>query len=361
MALVKQMIRQSDGTYTESKNWYWRLSVNGKPQQGSCFTANKSIAARYEAKKRRELEERKLFGKKETLTVQEALQKYMDSMEASGEYQNIGTHLNKLMGIKRDCHRQFVEIHSLPTDKPLHMLSTPDLQRLVMARRKEGNANQTILAELTYLNQAIKLVKKLGYAVPDIDFAEIKRENAIRRAGGRTRWLTVDEEKRLLAELSGDNYDFVVCLLDTGARHTEIAEIEWNSIDLNEKAIHLYRSKVDNESILEMTNRVYEILKRRKSEATGQYVFVARDGTSARNHQPAGLKNAVNRAGLKDVSYHTLRHTFASRFLQNGGTLTELKQILGHATEHTSAIYGHLVPNAAMGKATAILNRLNGG
>ena len=51
-----------------------------------------------------------------------------------------------------------------------------------------------------------------------------------------------------------DAYDLVVLLLDTGARYSEIANIEWGRIDLAERSIHLWRSKVQSETVLYMTD-----------------------------------------------------------------------------------------------------------
>src|SRR6185312_12561230 len=96
---------------------------------------------------------------------------------------------------------------------------------------------------------------------------------------GRLRFLTTDEESRLLKELdplrSGrglkqvesrdremrrtlqDAYDLVIVLLDTGARYSEVANLEWSQIDVANRTIRLWRSKVQNESVLYMTDRVY--------------------------------------------------------------------------------------------------------
>jgi len=103
-----------------------------------------------------------------------------------------------------------------------------DIQRLVLARRKEGVSDATILSELVTLSQTIKLIKRLGYAHPDIYIAQIKGENKLRPSKQRLRWLTKEEETRLLSNLSEDTYDFVVLLLSTGARYGEVAKLEWS-------------------------------------------------------------------------------------------------------------------------------------
>jgi integrase len=73
-----------------------------------------------------------------------------------------------------------------------------------------------------------------------------------------------------------DAYDLVVLLLDTGARYSEIANVEWSRINLQDRSIRLWRPKVQNEAILFMTDRAFEVLARRSSKSTGNHVFANR-------------------------------------------------------------------------------------
>ena len=56
---------------------------------------------------------------------------------------------------------------------------------------------------------------------------------------------------------------------------------------------------------------------------------------------------ALAKAGLRRIRFHDLRHTFASRLLQNGESIVYVKDQMGHhSIKVTVDIYGHLVPGA---------------
>ena len=98
----------------------------------------------------------------------------------------------------------------------------------------------------------------------------------------------IDRRNKAMRGFLEDAYDLVVTLLDTGARYGELAKIEWKQIDLDRCEIHLWRPKVKNESVLFMTNRVHDILARRKIGASTQYVFTNKAG------EPQGSCGAID-------------------------------------------------------------------
>jgi integrase len=82
------------------------------------------------------------------------------------------------------------------------------------------------------------------------------------------------------------------------------------------------------------------------------------------NDIDTAFRCAVTRAGLNTtdltqrVTFHTLRHTFASHFAQRTGDLVKLQQILGHASIRTTQeTYAHFAPDHVLG-STAVLEGL---
>lgn len=223
---------------------------------------------------------------------------------------------------------------------------------------------------------AIRLARKDGFDSPDLD------PPSIRIANKMVRYLSVEEERRLLHELNPDresnglapsagrlpkrqqwmqdNYDLVVILLDTGARYSEIADIGWKQIDLQERSIHLWRSKVQNESVIFMTDRVAAIVERRSKVRTTEYLFSSKSG-GPRGYSAIAIRKAFRRAGLGDCTIHTLRHTHATRLIQNGLNVYEVKAVLGHTDIRTTMRYAHLEQATVTSKARDVINRLNAG
>ena len=55
------------------------------------------------------------------------------------------------------------------------------------------------------------------------------------------------------------------------------------------------------------------------------------------------ISQAVKKAGIiKEVSLHTLRHTYATHLLEQGVNILTIKELLGHANINTTMIYLHL-------------------
>lgn len=101
-----------------------------------------------------------------------------------------------------------------------------------------------------------------------------------------------------------DAYDLVVLLLDTGARYSEIANIEWRRIDLTEQTINLWRSKVENETVLYMSDRVFDVLSRRSATKDSQYVFSNRNG-NARGYCIPPIREGDCSGGSENCRVHT--------------------------------------------------------
>ena len=344
-----------------SKYWYMHFQFNGQIYIRSTRTTNKKTAEQMEVELKAKLHSHQYQGRKQRITLADAFEQYKLSKKGIASYGNLIAHETVLSRL-------------LPMKKHMDELTSHDLERFKQKRVDEGVGAEIIKYGLLLIQGTWKFATKLGYQVSPLEFPSVKIPKV------PLRYLTNEEENRLLIELapnregSGlkpmaersdelkrmmqDAYDLVIVLLDTGARYSEIANIEWQRIDLTERTIHLWRSKVQNETVLYMTDGVFEVLSCRAAKKTSPYVFNNRDG-EARGYCTQSIRKAILRAGLQNCRVHTLRHTLASRLIQNGMSVYEIREILGHSDLKTTMRYAHLEQKLVTTKARDVINRLN--
>lgn len=194
------------------------------------------------------------------------------------------------------------------------------------------------------------------------------------------------EEAKLLASLaarakrrSGDQaatdaYMLTMFLLDTGGRYSEVAGLKWSQVDLQAGTVSLYRSKVQNESLLHLPLRSLRALRQRwetMKDVRCSYVFPKLKGCSwvgvdlPRGHATDAIQTQIERCGLNDdprtdkVTPHTFRDTYAARLVQAGVALQKVSQLLGHSNVLMTEKYAHLCPHATGVEAAAVLDELH--
>ena len=344
-----------------SKFWYIQFQFNGKTYIKSSKTTDKRISERMEREWKVEIHSQQYLGEKETIIFSDILTQFIETKEGTP---NLPTLL---------CHSRILN-RNFPVTRKLHEINNNDINNFYKTRLKHGVSNQMIKKSFDLIRGSWKHGKKLGYQYSDVDFPVLKLEKH------RLRYLSFEEEKTLLKELDPnrtdssnvdpskrpehiksamvDVYDLVVILIDTGSRYSEISKMEWDSIELENRTIRLWRPKVRNESILYMTDRVHSILQRRFLNRTSKYLFTNKKG-GPRNTSTLPIRKAFARSNIVGCTVHTFRHTHATRLIQNGLSLYEVKEILGHTDISTTMRYSHLERRDISSKARDVINQLN--
>lgn len=173
--------------------------------------------------------------------------------------------------------------------------------------------------------------------------------------------LTGRELGRLLAAIEGDedgrwldkrNVALIAVMARAGLRVGEVVALDLNDVELNARSgwALIRRGKGLKERrvplALEARKALVAYLEVRPEWAETA-LFVSKTGQRMQKRDVERMvTNAARRAGLsRRVTPHTLRHTFATRFLRKGGDLATLQSLLGHASLATTARYLH--PDAA--------------
>jgi len=155
--------------------------------------------------------------------------------------------------------------------------------------------------------------------------------------------LSEDEIRRILTVIPRDtieglrNYAIFLLLLDTGIRLSEMLTLKLEAIDFGEGVFKVMgKGAKEREVPLGSTAqraliRYIELARPQPLNPNNPFVFLNMEGTQGTQQMVAQmLKRVAKRAHLKHLYPHLLRHTFAVRYLMNGGDAFSLQKILGH-------------------------------
>jgi integrase len=170
----------------------------------------------------------------------------------------------------------------------------------------------------------------------------------------RTRFLTNEEATTLLTELlkrSTDVHNMALFSLRTGARAGELFSLTWGDTDAFTGTALLRDTKSNKNRHLYFTDDIKKMLAKRKSTDSKKTDLVFPDKNGNKIIQISDTFNrVVDKLNLnKDitdrrdkVTFHTLRHTYASMLVQKGVDIYHVKELLGHSSIALTERYSHL-------------------
>ncbi|MEZ2409852.1 tyrosine-type recombinase/integrase [Bosea sp. RCC_152_1] len=207
----------------------------------------------------------------------------------------------------------------------------------------------TINRKLAVMSKVFRYSVKRGVIAT---FPTIEREE---ETGGRIRWLSEEEETKLLAKLlsygKADHVDAISVLIDTGMRPSELYRLKPIDVDLKTGLISIWQTKNDVPRSIPMTSRVKELMKRRL-KAGVLFPFDNNWMTPVWNR----ARKALEMTDDEHFIPYICRHTCASRMVQRGVPLQVVQKWLGHASITMTERYGHLAPDN-LRAAVAVLEK----
>ncbi len=162
---------------------------------------------------------------------------------------------------------------------------------------------------------------------------------------------TPDFEKLLATIDQGWLREMVVFAVLTGLRRGELCNLKWQDVDLKTKVVHIhssatFKTKQGKRRVVALNNTAFLLLQSRKHQSPSDYVFTLNGRKIRDEHAGRLFKRAVRAAKLSDqrLHFHSLRHTFASWLVQNGASLYQVQNLLGHSNPRITQVYAHLQP-----------------
>jgi integrase len=200
----------------------------------------------------------------------------------------------------------------------------------------------------TTANRVIAMASSLfGYATEHKLFRGINPAHGIKKfpETKRDRFLQSDELPsffRALAEETNDTLrDYFLISLLTGARRSNVQEMQWKQIHFDRAEWRIPTTKNGDPQTVTLTPEVIEILNERRN-CDPLWVFPGTGITGHLVEPKKAWKRVLDRAGLEDLRIHDLRRTLGSWQAKTGASLVIVGKSLNHKSPSTTAIYARL-------------------
>jgi integrase len=234
------------------------------------------------------------------------------------------------------------------------------------ARLSDGVSIATVTRELIVLRAALIWAAKNG-RLTSAPFVWTPGKQP-----GKDRFLTRDEAARLLCAARQEPKSrlhlplFILLGLYTGARSEALLTLRWfpqvkfeqgerGVIDFNPPGREVTPNK--KRAIVPITRHLLTFLQYAQRRTNSPFVLNYRGEPIKRIVK--GFRNACKRAGLDDVTPHTLRHTCGTWLAQQGVDLWQIAGWLGHSHQETVELYAHHHPSHLRAASDALDGRRN--
>ncbi len=243
--------------------------------------------------------------------------------------------------------------------RKLREIGYDDVLKFVRKMEGRGLATSTVTSHLNVLNAIFKYALKRGLVAANpvalIDSSDrgAKVERDVDHVWSDEEITNLVSASEYLARQPESRYDYsplIRVALATGLRQGELLGLQWQDIDLTEGVLHVRRQwSRSGEYTLPKTRAgarriplaadTVAVLKGLKEKAFGKGfsapespVFASKIGTplTHRNVQARGFAAAAEHAEIEGVTFHSMRHAFASRMIAAGINPVTLAHLLGH-------------------------------
>lgn len=333
--------------------WYVRLYHEGRERRFGSFPS-KTKAREFYEKAKLEQKEGRFFPERYQIggyaKLEDVLNDYLDAFTGRS---------------KRDEQRYKKTWLDLLPGARLNSITPALLEKLRAQLSEGGRSPQTVNRYMQFLRRV------LNKAVRDGKLASnpVSRIKMFKEPAGRLRFLSPEEEKTLCEAVGSECTPWVRLAILTGMRQGEQFSLRWEHVDFERGLITLPATKAGGVQYVKLNQEAKAILrdldaKATKAQAVAEAEAIAGKKSTAaqrsvwvfpsenpethadpRNFYRRVYLPKVKETGLDGVTWHTLRHTFASRLAMSGATEGTIAALLRHSSTALVRRYAHLSPS----------------
>ena len=269
------------------------------------------------------------------------------------------------------CYQLYTKNYVLPYlgDKVVSKITSIDIQRLYTKLAKDGRINKDTSKGSGLSNTTIRRVHSMLHlamdrAVQEHLTARNPTEGAVvPKADCKPKQILTEAQLNTFMDTIKEDpiwHDFFYTELTTGLRRGEICGLMWTDFDAAKNTLKVRRTiLVENGQLvagepktgqssrtLLLPSSTAQLLKERKKTSFSRWIFpnpIRPESPTSPNTAYTHLKQLLKKAGLPDIRFHDLRHTFAPHALASGVDAKTLSGILGHTNaSFTLDTYTHV-------------------
>jgi len=303
--------------------WWTRLYLQGRERWYRCDnkTQAKALYGRLKAEQR----EGKLFDK----------QKSVPFTELANEYQAIVDAHRRRPG---DDHARLSRWRTAFGEQDASTITPRQIERVLVDLQGDSRQPATVLRYLTVLKAVLNRGRRLGLLRENpATLVQTPKPNNV-----LVRYLTDEQEARLLAALPVRFQSIVTAAIHTGLRQGELLRLTWSDVDWTVGVLTIHETKSGERRRVPMNSVVQTLF----TEVRATQPPAATDRVFPHDHRylRRAFAKAVMAAGLVPFRFHDLRHTFASRLAMQGANDRTLMALGGWKSPRMLDRYAHLSP-----------------
>lgn len=255
---------------------------------------------------------------------------------------------NTIESYKRDLEKFLI----FNNDKDISSIKNSDLKEYIKYLNEENLNEKSIARNISSIKSFYKflVIQKYINNNPSDSIFQPKLKKSLPNI------LTEEEVLKLLDIKLTDNFSYrnkamLELMYATGIRVSELVNLKLQDLDLNQDIIRTF-GKGSKERVIPIGDYAKEYLEKYIYEYRGsmlkkeasEYLFLNNHGKKmTRQGFFKIIKKIAQEKGInKDLSPHTLRHSFASHLLKYGADLRTIQELLGHSDISTTQIYTHI-------------------
>lgn len=265
---------------------------------------------------------------------------------------------NKKMQVKESTlshYKSVIDNHIIPIlgEYKIASISSDIIQHHINKLLKKGLTGKTVNDILTIIKSIIKYASCKGFE-HNCDLSTI----SVKTKRNDIQTLTIFEQKILcnfhVDNLNNKNFGILLSIY-TGIRLGELCALKWSDIDLSEKVLkinktmlriqdnfseyHSNKTKIivtppkseDSVRVIPIPKFIFNIICKMQRRPDAYIMTGKCDSFIEPRNMQYYFKSVLKKCNIRDVNFHILRHTFATRCVESGFEIKSLSEILGHS------------------------------